>query len=236
MVLRTELNETVFYETVSVTVNQASGWHQWNWTSVEPLECTSLSVRIRSRDGPATSDWSNTQILQGNDLPSNEKSQMYPQDRIRPVGANTTFCCVVGEGKLFGNIKYSNAAMNETRLSRRSYAVTAVNQGLSGTTGTNVICYGDSKMLLTGTVVFVGYPPLPRDLVCETRDFHLSRVPVDRSTRHKPVPQTGNALLAEQQELYSEQREGEAERVQCGPVGGQLDAGGRESSRPPRAH
>ncbi|XP_068422921.1 LIF receptor subunit alpha a [Clinocottus analis] len=171
MILRTELNETVIYETVSVLVNQESGRHQWNWTSVEPLECTSLSVRIRSRDGQATSDWSNTQILQGSDLPSNEKSQMYPQDRIRPVGANTTFCCIVGEGKLFGVIKYSNAPLNATRLSRRSYAVTAVNQGLSGTTGTNVICYDNTQLLLTGSVVFVGYPPLPRDFVCETRDL-----------------------------------------------------------------
>ncbi|XP_034398438.1 LIF receptor subunit alpha a [Cyclopterus lumpus] len=171
IILRTELNETVFYETVSVMVNQESGRHQWNWTSVEPLQCTSLSIRIRSRDGQATSDWSNTQILQGSDLPSNAKSQMYPQDKIRPVGASTTFCCIVGEGKLFGNIKYSKTAMNETRLSRRSYAVTAVNQGLSGRTGTNVICSDNTDYLLDGTVVFVGYPPLPRDLVCVTRDL-----------------------------------------------------------------
>lgn len=46
-------------------LNQASGQHQWTWTSVEPLECTSLSIKIRSRDGQTTSEWSNTQILQG---------------------------------------------------------------------------------------------------------------------------------------------------------------------------
>ncbi|XP_045890556.1 LIF receptor subunit alpha a [Micropterus dolomieu] len=171
IILRTELNETVFYETVSVAVNQVSGQHQWNWTSVEPLECTSLSIRIRSRDGQATSEWSNTEILQGNDLPSNEKFQMYPQDRVAPVGANTTFCCIVEEGKFFGTITYGTIAMNTTRLSRRTYATTAVNQGPTNSTGTNVFCQNNLKTGMTGTVVFVGYPPLPSDFVCETRDL-----------------------------------------------------------------
>ncbi|XP_039659196.1 LOW QUALITY PROTEIN: leukemia inhibitory factor receptor-like [Perca fluviatilis] len=171
MILRTELNETVFYETVSVTMNQVSGRHQWNWTSVEPLECTSLSIKIRSRDGQTTSEWSNTQILQGSDLPSNEKFQMYPQDRIVPVGANTTFCCIVEEGLLFGTIRYGNTVMNTTRLSRRSFATTVVNQELSGETGTNVVCFDNLRTKLTGAVVFVGYPPLPTDFVCETRDL-----------------------------------------------------------------
>nr|XP_033475566.1 LIF receptor subunit alpha a [Epinephelus lanceolatus] len=171
MILRTELNETVFYETVPATVSQASGRHQWNWTSVEPLECTSLSIKIRSRDGQITSEWSDTQILQGNDIPSNEKFQMYPQDRIVPVGANTTFCCIVEEGKQFGSIRYRSMFMNTTRLSRRTYATTVVNQRLSGKTGTNVICYETPEQKLTGAVVFVGYPPLPRDFVCETNDL-----------------------------------------------------------------
>ncbi|XP_073321783.1 LIF receptor subunit alpha a [Pagrus major] len=171
MILRTELNETVFYETVSVTVNPMSGRHQWNWTSEEPLECTSLSVQIRSRDGQMTSEWSNTQILQGSDLPSNEKFQMYPQDRVVPVGASTTFCCIVEEGKIFGTIRTGNIVMNTTRLSRRSYAATVANQGPSGSTGTNVLCFDEPRTLLTGAVVFVGYPPLPTDFVCETRDL-----------------------------------------------------------------
>uniref|UniRef100_A0A3B4TIC3 LIF receptor subunit alpha a n=1 Tax=Seriola dumerili TaxID=41447 RepID=A0A3B4TIC3_SERDU len=169
MILRTEFNETVFYETVSVAVNQVSGRHQWNWSSVEPLECTSLSIKIRSRDGQTTSEWSNTQILQGNDLPSNEKSQMYPDDRVVPVGANTTFCCIVQEGRVFDTIRYSGTVMNTTRLSRRSYATTVVNRGPSGSSGNNVICY--DNLGLTGTVVFVGYPPLLSDFVCETHDL-----------------------------------------------------------------
>ncbi|KAF3695619.1 Leukemia inhibitory factor receptor [Channa argus] len=171
LILRTELNETVFYETVSVTENPVSGRHQWTWTSVEPLECTSLSFQIRSRDGQKTSEWSNTQILQGNDLPSNRNFNMYPQDRIVQVGSSTTFCCIVGERKLYGSMYYNKTLLNSKRLSRRSYAVTVVHQEPSGSSGINVVCYGNSNSDLTGTVVFVGYPPRPSDFECETHDL-----------------------------------------------------------------
>ncbi|KAM4576252.1 LIF receptor subunit alpha a isoform 1-T2 [Odontesthes bonariensis] len=172
LILRTEFNETVFYDTVSATVNQMSGHHAWNWTSVEPLECTSLSIKIRSRDGQTTSEWSETQILQGKDLPGYEDVQMYPLDRIVPVGTNTTFCCIVEEGKPFVGMHYSWTVMKVKRLSRRSYATTAVNQGPSNYSGTNVICLSKSRFKpVTGTVVFVGYPPQPSDFVCETHDL-----------------------------------------------------------------
>ncbi|XP_069563838.1 LIF receptor subunit alpha a [Brachyistius frenatus] len=171
IILRTEFNETVCYDTVFATVNQVSGRHQWNWTSVEPLECTSLSIKLRSRDGHTTSAWSNTEILQGRDLPSNKDFQMYPQDRIVPAGANNSFCCIVEEGKGFDRIRYSMTVMNVTRLSRRSYATSVVSQGPSGRTGTNVFCYANQMMELTGAVIFVGYPPLPSHFVCETHDL-----------------------------------------------------------------
>ena len=49
----------------TVTATQENGRHHWNWTSAEPLKCTSLSVRLRSRDGQKTSDWSTTVIYRG---------------------------------------------------------------------------------------------------------------------------------------------------------------------------
>uniref|UniRef100_A0A3Q1J9P8 Fibronectin type-III domain-containing protein n=1 Tax=Anabas testudineus TaxID=64144 RepID=A0A3Q1J9P8_ANATE len=172
MILRTELNETVFYDTVSATMNPVSGRHQWTWTSVEPLQCTSLSIQIRSRDGNATSKWSTTQIHPGNDLPSYEKFQMYPEEDIVPVGANATYCCILPENKLFGDIYYGNTVMNATRLSRRSYAVTIFHQKPSQRSGTNIFCRDNLKSDLTGSVVFVGYPPLLSDFVCETHDLN----------------------------------------------------------------
>lgn len=80
---------------------------------------------------------------------------MYPVDRVVPVGANTTFCCIVEQGKVFGTIRYSGKVMNTTQLSLRSYATTVVNQGPSGSSGTNIVCY-DSLKALSGAVVFVG--------------------------------------------------------------------------------
>lgn len=81
---------------------------------------------------------------------------MYPQDRIVPVGANTTFCCILGENKTFGEMRYGNTVMNATRLSRRSYATTVVHQKQSGSSGDNIICYYRPKSDLKGAVVFVG--------------------------------------------------------------------------------
>lgn len=82
---------------------------------------------------------------------------MYPQDRVVPVGANTTFCCIVEEGKTFKSIYYRNTEMKVKRLSRRSYAVTAVNQEPSNATGFNVYCQPvDMNGGICGTVVFVG--------------------------------------------------------------------------------
>uniref|UniRef100_A0A3B5LKC0 Fibronectin type-III domain-containing protein n=1 Tax=Xiphophorus couchianus TaxID=32473 RepID=A0A3B5LKC0_9TELE len=157
IILRTEFNET------------DGGRHQWTWTSVEPLECTSLSVKIRSRDGITKSEWSEPQILKGRDLPSNSVQQVYPQDKVVPVGGNTTFCCIVEEGNEFRDFLYGSIEMNVKRLSRRSYATTAVNQNLSGPTGTNVLCRLKNK--LNGSVIFVGYPPLPTNFECITNDL-----------------------------------------------------------------
>ncbi|XP_037114607.1 LIF receptor subunit alpha a [Syngnathus acus] len=172
MILRTELNETVFYNQVQATLNQTTGRYEWNWTSAEPLECTSLSVRIRSRRGAVTSEWSSTQILQGNDLPTIANYQMYPEERIVRTGDSTTFCCIVAEGGVFGSVQYGKTAMNATRLSRRSYSITVTHQAPSNRTGTNVVCTdGLEKTKLSGTAVFVGYPPLLSDFHCETRDL-----------------------------------------------------------------
>uniref|UniRef100_A0A4W5JPX4 LIF receptor subunit alpha a n=1 Tax=Hucho hucho TaxID=62062 RepID=A0A4W5JPX4_9TELE len=170
-ILRTELMEIVFNETVVATEDQSTGKHQWNWTSPVPLECTSLSVKVRSRDGQDVSEWSSQQILPGLDLPDNTDSQMYPEGKTVPVGSNMTFCCIVKEGQQFGSLLYKDTLVKETMLSRRTYATTMTNQGPSNPSGTNVVCSDEKKMIITGAVVFVGYPPMPSDLVCETHDL-----------------------------------------------------------------
>lgn len=81
---------------------------------------------------------------------------MFPQDRVVPVGSNTTFCCIVGKGKQLRTIKYDSTVMHPTPLSSRSYSVTAVNQTLSNRAGSNVVCRDTPEAKMNGAVVFVG--------------------------------------------------------------------------------
>lgn len=80
---------------------------------------------------------------------------MYPQDKIVPVGANTTFCCIVEEGNTLKSILYNGTKMNVKRLSLRTYAVTAFDQRPSRPSGENVICQTHMNTL-DGAVVFIG--------------------------------------------------------------------------------
>lgn len=92
----------------------------------------------------------------GQDIPDNEESQMYPQDKTVPAGANTTFCCIVGEEKSFKNIRLENTVMAAKRISRRTYTTTVGNLQPLRPSGTNIICYDDPSVRINGAVVFVG--------------------------------------------------------------------------------
>lgn len=170
-IFRTELMENILNETVSAAVDPVSGRRGWTWRSVVPLQCTSHSVRIRAREEAGVSEWSPLQIIMGSDIPDKDQAQMYPQDRVVPVGSNVTFCCIIPERQQFHSIQYKHLNMEATKLSRRSFAATVTNLPKSNASGTNVICCSQSNTILYGAVVFVGYPPGDEDLVCETRDL-----------------------------------------------------------------
>ncbi|KAG5841480.1 hypothetical protein ANANG_G00199940 [Anguilla anguilla] len=172
-VLRTELMEVVYNETMEVRPDSPGKVHHFNWTSGVPLECTSHSVRLRSRDQQRSSDWSPLQTVPGMDIPDNPDAKMYPQDLVVLVGSNMTFCCIMEEGKQFGSFQYLRGPLASVRLSRRSYAGTVTNQLPSTPSGTNVLCFDDNNGLGSGSgaVVFVGYPPGDGNLTCETRDL-----------------------------------------------------------------
>ncbi|XP_077570889.1 leukemia inhibitory factor receptor-like [Stigmatopora nigra] len=170
IILRPELNQTAFYVT-GLSANESGGRQEWEWTSPEPLECTSLSVQIRSREGAATGAWSAPAVLPGNDVPAKGGFQFYPQDGVMAAGSNGTFCCVLAQGLRLGSIRYGSTLLEATRLSRRSYGVTVTRQPPSTTYGINVVCQDLHKSQVAGTVLFVGYAPLLTDLQCHTEDL-----------------------------------------------------------------
>lgn len=92
----------------------------------------------------------------GKDVPEYNRAQLYPQDKVVPVGSNMTFCCIVPDGKKFGSIRDSSGKLPFTRISRRSYVSVRTNQPASSSSGTNVICLYQSTELADGAVVFVG--------------------------------------------------------------------------------
>ncbi|KAI4887618.1 hypothetical protein NFI96_028961 [Prochilodus magdalenae] len=173
-IFRTELMENVLNVTVPAAIDPVSGRRNWTWISRVPLECTSLSAQVRARQENTVSEWSPQQIVMGSDVPDKQEAQMNPVDKVVLVGSNVTFCCIVPEGKQFGSIQYRKRQMEVTRMSRRSFATTVTNMPQSGPTGTNIICCNDQESIITGTVVFVGYPPGDEGLECETRDLQTA--------------------------------------------------------------
>lgn len=91
----------------------------------------------------------------GSDVPEQFHSKMFPQDKVVHVGSTMTFCCIVGEAMNFDRILYNGLNTSATRVSRRTYAITVVNQSRSKQTGTNVVCCSKT-LVLNGAVVFVG--------------------------------------------------------------------------------
>ncbi|KAF7687766.1 hypothetical protein HF521_014994 [Silurus meridionalis] len=169
-IYHTELMELVLNESVWVEADPKTGRCDWSWRPALPLNCTSLSVHVRARHVDSVSQWSPLLTLPGMDVPDQPKAQLYPQDPVLEVGGNVTVCCITSEGETFSSLGYGRQNVAAVRLSRRSFSTTITNLQKSSYTGTNVVCRSDTN-LLTGTVLFIGYPPGDEGLQCETRDL-----------------------------------------------------------------
>uniref|UniRef100_A0A4W5PU24 Fibronectin type-III domain-containing protein n=1 Tax=Hucho hucho TaxID=62062 RepID=A0A4W5PU24_9TELE len=154
-VLLTDNMTEVHSEAVDVRSDQASRKYHWSWTSALPLECTSHSVRLRSR-------YQNYTIY---------THTVFPNSSVVQVDSNITFCCILGPGQRLEYMKYNNILMNTTHIIDQSYAMVVHMQSPSPPSCINVFCNSP----LYGTCVYVGYPPGDRNLVCETRDLESVR-------------------------------------------------------------
>ncbi|XP_038827017.1 leukemia inhibitory factor receptor-like isoform X5 [Salvelinus namaycush] len=154
----------VHSEAVDVRPTLTSRKYHWSWTSALPLECTSHSVRLRSRYQNYTSQWSPLQSITGS---ASSHPQVFPRSSVVQVDSNFTFCCILGPGQRLEYMKYNNILMNTTHIIDQSYAMVVHMQSPSPPSCINVYCNSP----LYGTCVYVGYPPGDRNLVCETRDL-----------------------------------------------------------------
>uniref|UniRef100_A0A8C7MDQ6 Leukemia inhibitory factor receptor n=1 Tax=Oncorhynchus kisutch TaxID=8019 RepID=A0A8C7MDQ6_ONCKI len=157
-------NKMVKMEAVDVRQALASRKYHWSWTSALPLECTSHSVRLRSRYQNYTSQWSPLLTITGR---ASSHPQVFPKSSVVQVDSNFTFCCILGPGQRLEYMKYNNILMNTTHIIDQSYAMVVHMQSPSPPSCINVYCNSP----LYGTCVYVGYPPGDRNLVCETRDL-----------------------------------------------------------------
>ncbi|KAL6469926.1 hypothetical protein MHYP_G00210450 [Metynnis hypsauchen] len=144
------------------TVEDPMGTHQWSWTSPLPLQCTSHSVRLRTRHQSQTSDWTPLYTLKGKDIDEFPESYVYPQDYVGWVGEGIVFCCIVRTERLgFSSPHFT------IQISNRTYITEPVrHDDISSISGSDILCDH------TGATYFIGYAPNDQDLTCETRDLN----------------------------------------------------------------
>ncbi|XP_043843984.1 leukemia inhibitory factor receptor [Dromiciops gliroides] len=173
IVLYKEDMEVATVATYNTTLIGKDSVHHWSWTSDIPLECTLHYVKIRYYidelhffGQKVWSEWSPLRNISG--PPIKENNEVFPKDKVVPVGSNMTFCCVVEEPVL--TAQFGSERCSLIRLDDKSVAIKINNITISPSSGTNVVFSTKSNMY--GTVVFAGYPPdIPRKLNCETRDL-----------------------------------------------------------------
>ncbi|MEE6458061.1 hypothetical protein FKM82_000167 [Ascaphus truei] len=173
-ILRSENMDIVSNVSLNTRWTQNETTFHWTWTSDFALTCTSYSVRIRCYvhekyyyGAIRWSDWSAIKTVYGSSY-----SNVFPEDQVVAVGSNMTFCCVAPEGQRINMISYGYFYCPLIHLSRNSSAIKVTNMSMTLSSGTNVVCCAEGYEIITGTVIFVGYPPdTPQNLTCETHNL-----------------------------------------------------------------
>ncbi|XP_068609290.1 leukemia inhibitory factor receptor-like [Brachionichthys hirsutus] len=166
-------NHQVHYEELIVTPDRIGSTHSWSWMSHLPLECTSHSVRLRTRYNKSTSTWRQKQTLPGINA---KEAEVFPRDKLFRVGSRATFCCTVPADMHFNKmylLGYSDSNTNTTSIRSQTYTLTVLLNQPSLRSCTNVICETNTSQGIkdSGACAYVGYPPRDTNLTCETRDL-----------------------------------------------------------------
>ncbi|KAG8543225.1 hypothetical protein GDO81_025180 [Engystomops pustulosus] len=148
----------------------------WNWTSDFPLNCSSYSARVRCfvhedyyNGEKWVSDWSASKTIS-----ADSSESVFPEDIVVPVGSSMNFCCNLDGGSRISAIKFKSDDVSLVDLGNSSSGIRLSNLQMSMPSGDNVVCLDQQKQFVTGTVVFVGYPPdRPQDFSCEARHLKV---------------------------------------------------------------
>ncbi|XP_058271547.1 LIF receptor subunit alpha b isoform X2 [Hemibagrus wyckioides] len=160
----TEQQKLVHNETIELKAHPL-GHYNWSWTSPLPLQCTSHSVRLRSRDHDLTGDWTSLKTLPGKDVSDTEKTRVYPENKYILVDEIIRFCCILKPDE---KINFSSTYKSQftIRISNRTYATEPIRDSHpSPQSGHDMVCNGG------GSVYYVGYPPDIHNFTCETHDL-----------------------------------------------------------------
>ncbi|KAI4879687.1 hypothetical protein NFI96_032027 [Prochilodus magdalenae] len=144
------------------TIEDPMGTHKWSWTSPLPLQCTSHSVRLRSRHLSHTSDWTPLYTLRGKDTEERSTAEVYPKDHVARVGEDTIFCCILKPE----SVANFSSSIFTVQISNRTYASQPVHHDTFSPAGGFDMHCDDS-----GSTYFTGYAPDDHSLTCETRDL-----------------------------------------------------------------
>ncbi|KAM4053372.1 leukemia inhibitory factor receptor isoform 1-T1 [Anomaloglossus baeobatrachus] len=169
-------------ETVEEDWSPHVGMFHWEWKSDFPLNCTSHSVRVRCfvheehyNGEKRLSDWSATRSVNGSSDEGDDDGRVFPEDITVPVGSDVNYCCKLRSGNQIKSIKFKSGEDQYplVDLGNDVAGIRLQNLPMSHPSGDNIFCNTQESPYITGTVVFVGYPPdKPRDFSCEAR--HLT--------------------------------------------------------------
>ncbi|XP_069602030.1 leukemia inhibitory factor receptor [Ranitomeya imitator] len=155
----------------------------WKWKSDFPLNCTSHSVRVRCfvheehyNGEKRQSGWSATKTVNGSSDEGEDEGRVFPEDITVLVGSNVNYCCKLKSGDQIKSINFKSH--------KDEYPLVDLGDGVAGIrltslpmshpSGDNIFCNTHETPYVTGTVVFVGYPPdEPQDFSCEARHLNV---------------------------------------------------------------
>uniref|UniRef100_A0A2D4H9B2 Fibronectin type-III domain-containing protein n=1 Tax=Micrurus lemniscatus lemniscatus TaxID=129467 RepID=A0A2D4H9B2_MICLE len=183
-ILRKDPMEEIALETYNNTsVGSKDTLLRWEWTSDLPFNCTTHYFRIRcflnEKNFAGRKMWSEWSPLVNISGSTGKVPKMYPLDKVVTVGSNVTFCCVYGSGYTFSSMNYASCKTLKCEIApltnwSKTISVQNVISGPSGDINgwCKVRKEEEDKNFITGTVLFVGYPPsVPQNLSCETQNF-----------------------------------------------------------------